>query len=110
MAPGFRQLAMNRILVFTHDTYGLGHVRRCLHIVRALCQRLPGTAVLLATGAPDARALRELPPTADFLKLPTLVKTGASGSQPPHLPLGQEPVTALRQQLLQAAVESFRPE
>jgi len=36
-----------RIALFTHDTFGLGHVKRCLHITRALAKRLPNSSILL---------------------------------------------------------------
>jgi predicted glycosyltransferase len=101
---------MKRVLVFTHDTFGLGHVRRSLHIVRALCRRLPDAAVLVASGSPALRAVRDLPPNADFVKLPTIVRTGAPGSQPPHLPLELREVTALRASMLCAAVDAYRPD
>lgn len=101
---------MKRILVFTHDTFGLGHVRRSLHIVRALCRRLPDAAVLVASGSPALRAVRDLPPNADFVKLPTIVKTGARGSQPPHLPLELSEVTSMRTRMLRSAVDAYRPD
>ena len=46
---------MKRFAIFTHDTFGLGHVRRCLHIVRELCRRDSEAAVLLITGSPYVR-------------------------------------------------------
>ena len=42
-----------RIAVFTHDTFGLGHVRRCLHILGSLAESAPDTALLLITGSPS---------------------------------------------------------
>ena len=101
---------MKRVLVFTHDTFGLGHVRRSLHIVRALCRRLPDAAVLVASGSPALRAVRDLPPNADFVKLPTMVKTGAPGSQPPHLPLELREVTSMRTGMMRSAVDAYRPD
>jgi predicted glycosyltransferase len=101
---------MKRFAVFTHDTFGLGHVRRCLHIVRALCAREPNAAVLFITGSPAAQAMRDLPPNADFVKLPTIVKTGDSERRPPHPPIGSRAITSMRRRLVRGAVESFRPD
>ncbi|HVS16641.1 MAG TPA: glycosyltransferase [Thermoanaerobaculia bacterium] len=101
---------MRRIAVFTHDTFGLGHVRRCLHIVRGLCAREPHAAVLLITGSPAAQAMRDLPPNADFLKLPTVAKTGDAARRPPHLPIGPRAITSIRKRLVRGAIESFRPD
>ena len=55
---------MTRIAIFTHDTYGLGHVRRCMHIVRAFSERLPDSSILLITGSPASGVMRDLPDNA----------------------------------------------
>jgi len=99
-----------RIAIFTHDTFGLGHIRRCLHIMNSLSERAPQTAMLLVTGSPVVHTLSSLPPHADFVKIPTLVKTGAQGSQPPHLPIPLPEVQLLRERLIQEAVLSFQPD
>jgi predicted glycosyltransferase len=101
---------MKRVMVFTHDTFGLGHVRRCLHIVRELCRRMPDAAVLLVTGSPAPQAMRDLPPNADFVKLPTIVKTGSAESRPPHLPIELREVTSIRKRILRSSLDSFRPD
>jgi sugar phosphate isomerase/epimerase len=72
-------LPSTRIAVFTHDTFGLGHVRRSLHIIRALALRAPRASILLITGCPAIRALEGLPANADHVKIPTVVKTGSRG-------------------------------
>jgi hypothetical protein len=71
-----------RIAVFTHDTFGLGHVRRCLHIIRTLAGRVPQITILFISGSPVLHMLKGLPQNADFVKIPTIVKTGSAGSLP----------------------------
>jgi len=105
-----RALPSMRIAVFTHDTFGLGHVRRSLHIIRALASRAPRASILLITGSPALRALDGLPPNADFVKIPTVVKTGSRGSQPPHLPVGALETTLIRRRLIRETVASFSPD
>ena len=106
-APTFPSM---RIAVFTHDTFGLGHVRRSLHIIRALAARAPRASILLITGCPALRALEGLPPNADHVKIPTIVKTGSRGSQPPHLPIGLPETTLIRRRLIRETVASFSPD
>jgi predicted glycosyltransferase len=103
-------LAAPRVAVFTHDTYGLGHIRRCKHLVRAISQRSPEAAILFITGSPAVGDPGDLPANADYLKIPTLVKTGAPERRPPHLPIGRKAVTSLRKRIVRSAVESFRPD
>jgi predicted glycosyltransferase len=45
--PGARP----RLLAYSHDGYGLGHLRRNLRIAAGLRRHRPDTEVLLATGA-----------------------------------------------------------
>ncbi len=99
-----------RIAIYTHDTFGLGHVRRCLHVLRALAERAPDAALLLVTGSPALGALGPLPATADCVKIPTLARTGVAASRPPHLHLPADEVTRLRRRLAHEAVLGFAPD
>jgi predicted glycosyltransferase len=47
--PGAR-----RVLLYSHDTYGLGHLRRSLVIAERLAGSDEKTSVLIATGSPRA--------------------------------------------------------
>src|ERR671934_149188 len=75
-----------RLLMYTHDTYGLGHLRRSLAIAGHLSCAIPGLTTLLVTGSPVAHHFT-LPARTDYVKLPSVVKTGdeqyrARGVQP----------------------------
>jgi len=98
-----------RIALFTHDTFGLGHVKRSLNIIRALAKKDPNAAILLITGCPALHALKDLPANADFVKIPTIVKTGSSDSQPSHLPLSVRQTTSLRSHIIKETVLAFSP-
>ena len=58
-----------RFAIYTHDTFGLGHVRRCLHLTRSLAEAEPESAILFITGSPALHAMDALPGNADFLKI-----------------------------------------
>src|SRR5687767_3515569 len=99
-----------RLALFTHDTFGLGHVRRSVRIMRALAEAEPDAAQLLVTGSPALHAMADLPPHADYVKVPTTVKTGARGNQPPHLPIPPAERGRLRADLIREAVLGFAPD
>ncbi|HEX9754283.1 MAG TPA: hypothetical protein VGA42_01175 [Gemmatimonadales bacterium] len=99
-----------RVAIFTHDTFGLGHVRRCLHITRALTARAPDSSVLLVTGSPALAMFAELPAHADVVKIPTIAKTGAKGMRPPHVRIPLPELVALRQRLIREALLGFAPD
>jgi predicted glycosyltransferase len=99
-----------RYAVFTHDAYGLGHVRRSSRILRAVAERDPDAALLLITGSPATNLLRELPRNADTLKIPTIITSGTSATRPPMLNMGVPELAALRGELTRRALELFEPD
>lgn len=96
--------------MFTHDTFGLGHVRRCLHIINALAERAPNAAILFITGSPALHLVELLPRNADLVKIPTIVKTGSAGLKPSHLPVGIAEVSLLRERLITQTIAAFAPD
>ncbi len=102
--------ARPRVVFFTHDTFGLGHIRRTLHIMQGVSECLPHSSLLLITGSPVVHTLQALPPNADFVKIPTIDKTGTQGSQPPHLPMTLPEVQLIRERIIQETVFSFHPD
>jgi predicted glycosyltransferase len=99
-----------RFAIYTHDTFGLGHVRRCLHLTRSLAEAEPESAILFITGSPALHAMDALPGNADFLKIPTIVKTGTVDSRPPHLPIPIDETSTLRKRIVYEAVTTFQPD
>lgn len=100
----------HRYALFTHDAYGLGHVRRSVRIVRALVERDPGASVLLITGSPATHLLRDLPAGCDHLHLPTIVTSGAGSAAQPTLGIGVAELAALRGGITERALELFEPD
>lgn len=63
------------ILIYSHDSYGLGHLRRNTAIAHALINRDPRTRVVLLSGSPVA-AEWPLPIGVEVVRLPSAVKVG----------------------------------
>jgi predicted glycosyltransferase/nucleoside-diphosphate-sugar epimerase len=70
-----------RILLYSHDTYGLGHLRRNTTIAHGLVQRSPELEVTLLTGSPMAEQW-PFPDGVSIVRLPPVVKVGAEEYQP----------------------------
>jgi predicted glycosyltransferase len=97
-----------RVLCYSHDGCGLGHLRRQLTIAGAVARRAPGTAVLLATGIGEFGPFA-LPPHVDVLKIPELQKVANGHYVARRLAMQPGDTTDLRAGLLEAAVSHFRP-
>jgi predicted glycosyltransferase len=98
-----------RYLLYSHDTYGLGHFRRAALIAGGIVASSPTAQVLIATGSPRAQAF-SLPEQVDSLKLPAVTKDGAGRYQPRKITADLEELVELRASLLVAACASFRPD
>jgi len=101
-----------RIVLYSHDSVGLGHVRRNLALAHALNNQLPGltgrpVTGLLITGTALAPAFR-LPEGWDWVLLPGVAKS-ADGYLPRNLVLSMQEFVPLRARLLQATLAGFRP-
>jgi predicted glycosyltransferase len=97
-----------RFLLYSHDALGLGHVRRNLVIAAALVARSPRASVLLATSADHAEELG-LPPQVDLLRLPSVRKLENGRYSSRRLPIASKDLLSLREAILTAAIEAFRP-
>ncbi len=97
-----------RMVVYSHDTFGLGHLRRCLKLIRALVDRYPGISILLITGSPMAHSY-EMPPGVDYVKLPAIRKVGKENYEPRSLAMSGRGIRTLRSNLLLRTISDFDP-
>ena len=99
-----------RVLFYSHNGVGVGHLQRQLDLAKAYRARHPAAAVLLATGS-HAAAMFEFPDGIDFVKLPSLAMTDRYRTwRPRDLPLPLQQVVQLRSELLERTVEGFAPD
>jgi predicted glycosyltransferase len=97
------------VLVYSHDTYGLGHLRRSLLIAGRLASSPRVSSVLIATGSPRAQAF-SLPQGCDTVKLPSVTKTPSGRYRARTLSLPMQDVIRVRSELVKGVFEAFRPE
>ena len=100
--------AGTRMLIYSHDTFGLGHLQRCLNISRALISRFPGLSILLVTGSPAVHRYN-LPPGLDYVKLPAVRKVGSRKYEARTLGMSNDGVLKLRRNLLLRTVCDYKP-
>ena len=98
-----------RILLYSHDTYGLGHLRRNLALAHFVRSRTPAVSQLIVTGSPLAHRF-DLPADADYVKLPSVVKVGAEHYESRNLSVSFRALRRLRRDLVLAAARQFRPD
>lgn len=98
-----------RILLYSHDTYGLGHLRRACALAGAITCADPAASALILTGSPVAGRFA-LPPRVDHIRLPGVAKRSDGSYVSRSLGMDIDEVTALRAALIRAAIDRFRPD
>ena len=104
-----RRFEHARILMYSHDTFGLGHLRRCRAIAHALVEHYRGLSVLIISGSTIAGAF-DYRARVDFVKIPSVIKlrNGEYTSLERHIDL-QETMT-MRESIIRSTAESFQPD
>jgi predicted glycosyltransferase len=98
-----------KIVVYSHDTFGLGNIRRMLVIAQSLVEADPNTSVLILSGSPMLHAFR-IPPQIDYIKLPCLTRTVKGDYEAKFLDLDVEQILRLRSNLIESAILDFDPD
>jgi len=98
-----------KVLIYSQDGFGLGHLRRNLNITRQIKKRCPTASILIIADSPVAPFFK-LPPECDFIKIPTIVKVDTGIWRPDRLPINYRELMAMRSEIIQDVALSFRPD
>src|SRR5437773_6076985 len=108
--PGDRMPSLScRVALYSHDTMGLGHMRRNLLLAQALRRSPLQAVVLMIAGAREA-ALLTSAAGVDCVALPSLRKDADGHYHPRHLEIPVQQLLALRGKTTRAALEAFDPD
>ena len=112
--PGVDFLELNRlehtrILMYSHDTFGLGHLRRCRAIAHAIVEQFKGVSVLIISGSQIAGAFN-FRARVDFVKIPSVIKlyNGEYDSIGEYIEIDE--ILEMRKLIIQRTAEVFQPD
>lgn len=100
---------MERLLIYSQDGMGLGHLRRTRNIASAILDKDPGRNILIVSDSPATPFFLPLD-GIDYLKLPTIVKTGDVTWRPGTLPMGIDEAVQLRAKIIEQVFREFHPD
>ncbi|MEM7725398.1 MAG: glycosyltransferase [Cyanobacteria bacterium P01_A01_bin.45] len=98
-----------RLMVYSHDTFGLGNIRRMLAICEYLLEEIPRLSILLLSGSPMLQGFR-LPERLDYIKLPCLNRGETGEIAVKYLGLNLEDTVKLRSHVILSAAINFQPD
>jgi predicted glycosyltransferase len=98
-----------RVMLYSHDTFGLGHLRRSRALATALTAGDPHASAIILTGSPVAGRFT-FPERVDHIRLPGVTKLPDGSYVSSTLGMDIDGTTSLRAGLIQSAVEQYKPD
>ncbi|MEM9535567.1 MAG: glycosyltransferase [Cyanobacteria bacterium P01_E01_bin.45] len=98
-----------KLMVYSHDTYGLGNIRRMLAICEHLLATIPNLSILLVSGAPMSHRFR-MPIGLDYIKLPCLRRNESGEIAAKYLATSTEDTVRWRAESIRSAAMNFKPD
>ena len=98
-----------RVLMYSHDTFGLGHLRRSREIAHALVDGIKQLNVMIVSGSSLAGAF-DLKARVDFIKVPSVIKlyNGEYTSLSEHIDLSE--TLEMRRAIIRHTAAIFQPD
>ena len=94
------------ILMYSHDTYGLGHIRRTMAIASHLLG--PRINILILTGSPIVGRFT-FPDRIDFVRIPGMIKKTNDEYLPLSIKIHARHVLDIRKNIITATAKAFQP-
>ena len=98
-----------KIALYSHDTMGLGHIRRNLLIAQSLAESHLQANILIIAGIHEAGAFK-IPKGVDCITLPAYSKDLDGRYSPRSLSVKTNTLISLRSRVIGAALASFEPD
>lgn len=95
--------------MYSHDTFGLGHLQRCRTIAHSLVEDFRGLQVLIISGAPIAGAF-DYRARVDFVKIPSVIKLRNGEYTSLEKDIDLHETLRMRQSIIRHTAETFRPD
>ena len=97
-----------RVLLYSHDSVGLGHLRRNLAIAGEIAATFPRSSMLVVTGSPCATQF-QLPDNTDLIKIPSISKDEQGRYVARNYSGPLESALKFRSDMILEAYRSFEP-
>lgn len=95
------------IMMYSHDTYGLGHIRRTMAIAAHLLG--PRVNILILTGSPIAGRF-SFPDQIDFVRIPGMIKKTNDEYLPLSIKINARHALDIRKNIITATAKTFQPQ
>ncbi|MFE0752736.1 glycosyltransferase family protein [Inquilinus sp. NPDC058860] len=104
-----KRTAQARILIYSHDSFGLGHLRRCRTIAHALVARHSDLSVMILSGSPIIGSF-DFRSRVDFVRIPGVIKLRNGDYTSLSLHIDIEETLAMRASIIEHTAAIFDPD
>ncbi len=98
-----------RMLIYSHDSFGLGHLRRCRAIAQSLVAYREDLSIMMIVGSPIVGAF-SFSPNVEFIRVPGVVKLTNESYQPHSPGLSIEDLIGIRSAIILETARIFEPD
>jgi predicted glycosyltransferase len=98
-----------RVLIYSHDSFGLGHLRRCRAIAHSLVDADPAVSVLILSGSPIIGSF-DFRSRVDFVRVPGVIKLRNGEYVSLNLHIDLKETLAMRSSIIQHTADIFDPD
>jgi predicted glycosyltransferase len=98
-----------RVLIYSHDSFGLGHLRRCRAIAHSLVEGDTSLSVLILSGSPIIGSF-DFRSRVDFVRIPGVIKLRNGEYVSLNLHIDIEETLAMRSSIMRHTAEIFDPD
>lgn len=98
-----------RIMLYSHDTFGLGHLRRSSALAAAITRAIPQASALILTGSPVAGRFA-FPERVDHVRLPGVTKRSDGSYESQTMGMHIDETTELRSGIIQTTAQQYEPD
>ena len=107
--PSSDAAAFGRLMMYSQDGLGLGHMRRTSEIATEVVRHRPDAAILTINDSPLGNIFGS-GRNHDYVKLPSIEKVGPGDWRGVSLPLGFDDIRTMRESILSSSVRHFSPD
>ena len=108
-APSPRGARAPRVMLYSHDTFGLGHLRRSRALAAAITGADSDASALILTGSPVAGRFA-FPRRVDHMRLPGVTKRSDGSYVSTTMGMTIEETTEMRAGLIHSATQQYEPD
>src|SRR5215469_3443420 len=98
-----------RVLIYSHDSFGLGHLRRCRAIAHSLVEADSSVSVLILSGSPIIGSF-DFRSRVDFVRIPGVIKLRNGEYVSLSLHIDIEETLAMRSSIIHHTADIFDPD